>query len=320
MKRKRLERKIKYAFCKNQKIDVLFISHFHDDHINGIKYLKNYCRIQRVVMPYIDDEAKVLLKIFNRLNGGTSILPLIDNPQKFFGGIPITTIKYFLPDAPATDNPPKKFSTIRGSQEDESDTSFILDTEIEDWYYIPYNFDDKNQRNKFWEKLGMSWKDIDTPDKMKKHWKKIKATYKELFKTDEQLHENSMVLFSGRNGKDKDTITCSGNGHCPTEEIPCGCLYTGDVDLNKTVYGIKAKLKIFYDNIGTLQVPHHGSNHNFNSVILDDSNIKCAVASYGILNSYGHPSSKVIGDIQSKGVCVHCVTEDPVSEVKQTKK
>jgi beta-lactamase superfamily II metal-dependent hydrolase len=92
--------------------------------------------------------------------------------------------------------------------------------------------------------------------------------------------------------EEKDIITCD---NCASEEIKnSGCLYTG---------------------IGTLQVPHHGSIHNFDSAILDKSNIKCAVISYGIRNTYGHPSSRVIEDLSLRSVSVHHVTEDTRSMV-----
>ena len=43
IKGKKLETKINSSFPENQIIDILFISHFHADHINGIEYLKNHC-------------------------------------------------------------------------------------------------------------------------------------------------------------------------------------------------------------------------------------------------------------------------------------
>ena len=72
---KRLKKRIEATFYKKQEIDVLFISHLHYDHINGIEFLKKHCEIKRVVMPYVDDKAKVLLKIINRIAGDAFILP-----------------------------------------------------------------------------------------------------------------------------------------------------------------------------------------------------------------------------------------------------
>jgi beta-lactamase superfamily II metal-dependent hydrolase len=96
----------------------------------------------------------------------------------------------------------------------------------------------------------------------------------------------------------EDAMICS--GHCPSKEIEnSGCLYTGDVNLKQPdiIKDLKSKLSTFYECIGTLQVPHHGSFRNFDNSVLNESNIKCAVVSYGHHNCYGHPSNDVIDAI-----------------------
>jgi hypothetical protein len=308
---KKLKQKIKTVFYKKQKIDVLFISHFHYDHINGIEFLKDHCKIERVVMPYVDDKAKVLVKIFNRINGGTFHLPLIDDPQKFFGAIPIVTIKDFLPDAPgnnALNSISENLSDIRDSCKKESGTPFTLSSKIDDWYYIPYNFKDSERRAKFemaLKSFSLGLSDI-TAATVEKHIESLRKAYRKV--SGEDLNESSMVLFSG--GKDENIITCS--GHCPSKIIAnSGCLYTGDayLHLQGNVTGLRNKLGTLYSRIGTLQVPHHGSKKGYDSAILKDSNIECAVVSYGVNNQYGHPCKEVIDDIKSKGVDVHRITE-----------
>lgn len=47
LKGKKLETKIKSTFPENHIIDILFISHFHSDQINGIKTLKKYYQIKK---------------------------------------------------------------------------------------------------------------------------------------------------------------------------------------------------------------------------------------------------------------------------------
>lgn len=307
---KRLKKRIEATFYKKQEIDVLFISHFHYDHINGIEFLKKHCDIKRVVMPYVDDKAKVLLKIINRIAGDASILPLIDDPKSFFGGIPVVTIKDFLPGASETDAINRRHENLSGinnSCEKDSGVKFTLSSEIEDWYYIPYNFKDSSRREAFERALqssSLKLSDI-TAANIEKHIETLRKAYKQVR---EDLNETSMVLFSGK--AVKDAIICS--GHCPSKEIEnSGCLYTGDVNLKQpdNIKDLKSELNTFYKCIGTLQVPHHGSFCNFDNSILDDSNIKCAVVSYGYHNCYGHPSNDVIDAIKSKGVDVHCVTE-----------
>jgi beta-lactamase superfamily II metal-dependent hydrolase len=94
----------------------------------------------------------------------------------------------------------------------------------------------------------------------------------------------------------------------------------GDIDLNEPniVADIVAKLRQLLPYIGTLQVPHHGSVHNFANSILQ-TEICCAIFSYGTTNTYGHPSHRVIGDIIAKYIYPHLVTEEQFSMVTQWK-
>jgi metal-dependent hydrolase (beta-lactamase superfamily II) len=322
-----LKKKIETTFHKNQVIDILFISHFHKDHINGIKYLKNHCTVKRVVMPYIDTATKVLSLIPERINGDYNfeLATLLDNPAGFFkAGTEITQIKEFS-ESKEQDGP----STIEISDDNKmpsgalSGTKFLA-TKIDCWYYIPYNFNAGTKGEVFLKKLEDSGvkikKENNTMKIIDEYWDKIKKAYEETF--NKKVNESSMVLFSGKDDKN-DMIFCTCNGHSPSKKINSGCLYTGDVNLNGKVSDIKksmdkTKFRLF-DSIGTLQVPHHGSIHNFDRSVLDNSNIKCAVISYGTTNDYGHPSIKVIEDLRVKRICDHHVTECQSSIVIQVK-
>jgi len=92
----------------------------------------------------------------------------------------------------------------------------------------------------------------------------------------------------------------------------------GDIDLKKTniVKDLKCNLSKFIPFIGTLQVPHHGSIHNFNKSILH-KDIRCAIFSYGTKNTYGHPSDRVISDVIVNRIYPYLVTEEQNSMVTQ---
>lgn len=51
-KKEYLEREIKSRFKKGEIIDALFISHLHDDHVNGIPILLNYCQVKKNNISY----------------------------------------------------------------------------------------------------------------------------------------------------------------------------------------------------------------------------------------------------------------------------
>jgi metal-dependent hydrolase (beta-lactamase superfamily II) len=333
-----LKKKIETTFCKGCDIDMLFISHFHKDHINGIKYLKNHCNIKRVVMPYINIATKILSLIPDRTNGeyDFELASLLDNPKSFFkAGTEITQIEGFSDNKEQNDPPTIEIPDGKEMPSNTpSGTKFIVKSHF--WYYIPYNFNAETKGKEFLKKLderGVKIKEEDNTIKIiDEYWSEIKQAYKDTFK--KKINESSMVLFSGKKEKDdkKNAITCTPTHTCIYKyidngyylaskeiEVSSGCLYTGDVNLNGIVGNIKKELDVFYKNIGTLQIPHHGSIFNFDRSILDGSSIKYAIISYGAENNYGHPSAKVIEELRVKRVYDHHVTGCLSSMVIQVK-
>ena len=77
-----LEVEIKTFYGKNENIDLLFISHFDYDHVNGLKYLKDHCNIKRVIMPLIPTAARWIY--LSQLDDDLQLL--MTNPEVFFGG------------------------------------------------------------------------------------------------------------------------------------------------------------------------------------------------------------------------------------------
>ena len=49
----------------NRSIDLLFISHFHKDHISGLNYLSQKCNIKKTVIPMLTDELILLTRVRN---------------------------------------------------------------------------------------------------------------------------------------------------------------------------------------------------------------------------------------------------------------
>jgi len=315
---KTLEKSITSAFSKGQNIDILFISHFHEDHINGIKFLAKHCNIEQVVMPLMDKTAITLSKIRNYLNGGTFDEELIDDTEKFFGAnTSIIKIKPADIGQEARAINPESDREVERRSIQNSGTIFSISNENapHDWCFIPFNYkqiERQEQFQKALEESGINLDNIKDVKQIEEHKKEIKKAYE---KVSRDLNINSMILFSGRIGGVDDFVECYGSRchsyyhyrHC----FASGCLYTGDVDLNQKmiVENIKQSLDNFSHSIGTVQIPHHGSMHNFDKSILFP-NIRCTVFSYGTVNQYGHPSVRVLEDVIAFGAYPHLVTED----------
>lgn len=325
LKGKKLERKIKSTFPKDYSIDILFISHFHADHINGIEVLSKHCKVKKVVLPLIDDVAKILLKVTNLIDSNFSDTSLIDSPEDFFGGdVPIIRIE---PSEINTNsdgiglNDPTDISKIGSSANKPSGTAFAPIAGIE-WLFIPFNYEHSLRKIQFVNALatyGLTLTDIDTINKINKNKSNIIKAYNNV---DGDLNKNSMILFSGKNTDDQ--IHCFEHYHHfyfhRHFHFQSGCLYMGDIDLNEPniVQDINAKLRQLLPFMGTLQVPHHGSVHNFSTSILQKENC-CAIFSYGTTNTYGHPSDRVISNVIANHIYPHLVTEDQTTMVTQWK-
>ena len=49
-----------YILKTNSTIDILFISHYDYDHINGVQYLLRHCNVRHIVLPMVDEPFKFL--------------------------------------------------------------------------------------------------------------------------------------------------------------------------------------------------------------------------------------------------------------------
>ena len=41
------------TFEPGEQIHMVFVSHLHDDHINGLPFLLRYCKVKRIYLPYL---------------------------------------------------------------------------------------------------------------------------------------------------------------------------------------------------------------------------------------------------------------------------
>ena len=74
-------------------IDAVFISHFHEDHINGLQFLAKKCKIKRIFFPHMEDEDLLLMKLdyitrrfeskeIHRNDGYRFVMKVLSNPQQ----------------------------------------------------------------------------------------------------------------------------------------------------------------------------------------------------------------------------------------------
>ena len=129
------------------------------------------------------------------------------------------------------------------------------------------------------------------------------------------MNTNSMTLYSGpelRNGSEfymSLIHPCSRFNCCYCKIDLVGCVYFGD-------FAAKGNLKWkqfvnfyrkYWDIVGTVQIPHHGSRHNYNPEI--NRSPKFSIISAGYKNSYGHPHISTLKEILLCDGKLHIVNE-----------
>lgn len=308
--KKIIQTEIESYYDEKEIIDLLFISHFDSDHVNGLVYLKKHCCIKRVVMPLIPTSAKCFC--LSQLD--ENLQQLITNPQAFFGeGAEITHVRCVTKEEPHTDSWVLRDGEPDHRKEIESGTH-IMFGDLHDWCYIPFNFDEKARYSNLINELqirGLNKEELlqGDVDYIIKNRTAINNAYKNIVKKNGTSNDSSLVVYSGPNATThsyRRHSVLTGNSYRGRllAEKSVGCLYLGDMNLNQTNNGVdlctalSMHLTNVKENIGLMQVPHHGSKNNFNSDLLFICNgYQLCFASFKKQNHYGHPSYKVVEDI-----------------------
>ena len=347
---------VSQRFSKEDIIDILFISHFDYDHISLIEDLKATVKeIRNVVIPLLHRNEKILLSNIFKALGEYSLASLVNNPNKFFGAeTRIISVQVYEEKEEINSKEEEvanvELSNVIGpeqNQEIPSGTPITIEN-YSDWVFIPFNYKYKDRSKEFLSLLKKHH--VNRVRNNPNHIldlsirKKIKTIYT---KIRGKINQNSMFLYSG---PQKENYQCyqgvywdlrllspfstpsrhpfpslskysfiNLNKYPLKDSLPCqykvACLYTGDGDLNKV--DMKEIYKDYWNLIGTIQIPHHGSLKSFNESILKDQYFLCPF-SVGENNSYGHPSGKVISKILSYASFPLLVTEDADSEFTET--
>lgn len=288
-------------------IDLLFISHFHDDHINGLD------------------------KLLGGVTVGTTIIPMPTLPV-----ITVTRVQNFLKYRSAAFSSDKiiqelylsgestgrfgKVLVVEPSLDSEDVSKDEKDKGLGNGKLVPFRR--KMGYNPYWEYLPFNSIDvhdqraIDFMDKLVK----LPGAM-----TDGQLNVKGLIrgcrtivkdLYrSVVEGKDDNLYTLvvesrPAEGVVPSPDSRLSrCLYFGDFESkdNDALWNRLAAV-YHYEDIGTIQIPHHGSKDNWRKEMLNGGSRVYAVSS-GSTNTYHHPDYWVLNDLQEANHSVRVVSE-----------
>lgn len=310
---------------EKERIDILFISHFHDDHISRIPDLIKEGRPKFVVMPYLTTLEKQYYEIgllrscldkkindedFYRL---LENIKFISNSKEYLKKHESNTV--FIAKEKDISNINDNLVVIpEGDLFTHEDKIEVLNKFEKSWVFDTF-VSPRFNSSKIVDRFNKEIYEIEELIKDSNKLRRIllcedkRQRIKEIY--GRNINEMSLTLYSGPTNNDNfcQYIIDNYNYICPCVRN-AGCLYTGDYNASKKkLYDdLKDHFGIYYDNIGCLQLPHHGANGSFNDDFLNYNWFYVACA--GETNRYGHPGNKVVNKIFAKKESFFIITEN----------
>lgn len=306
-----VERQIDEFLAPNssKKINYLFISHFHRDHINGVRYLLANANVEHIVIPQLENARLIEAYIYNAITGD-NINDTQDDAQIFIRqqlathDIPVEQIIEVEPANDDYSNPEQHINEHNTLESRRRNIEIKDNNGLPYWIYIPVNIDHDNQkRQRLIDQLNticsanniphvvvgekIQWSSIDTL--LKTNMKDVKQTYKDIFKENHNAY--SMPVYSG---PVEGAVRChyvdfcynymDWHPHHPRYwytnrklykhvlKQMMSCLYMGDFEAKdpNNLNKLRTALKPYYYRIGMQQVPHHYSPNNHNTELYND--------------------------------------------------
>lgn len=308
-----IEEMIKSTFHKGDVIHAVFISHMHGDHMNGLEFLLKYCNVGTIYLPYLTPKEKQIATLVQEVSRNAShfitsfIIDPMDALEKHCKDYnkEMPRVKYVLPQDAQSYSHDQIERNIRHYIFPGTRISITKTKTATNWVYIPFNLKNEERTKLFVDQLGKMEISIDDSEHIRKMMRtqsgrtKIRKAYEAI---PGGLNTNSLVVYSGPDPEHDNDSAYQSFGLAYKwwsygYSMPSGCLYLGDFDAHTKVnYNLlEDNYTACWDNVGVIQIPHHGSKHNFNSRLL--SKAHWFVISAGSENRYKHPHASVLKEI-----------------------
>jgi hypothetical protein len=374
-------REIQSVRQNTPQLDLLFLSHIHADHVNGLRDLLEGLTVDTIVMPLLTVVER-LLAVTASISDGASVSGLhVDLAVD-----PTAAVEQFNPrqilyikrtgeerdsgapndgDAPTHDGPTGPDGDISwklvgrgtvtpGNAEAGSEGESPLDARsftVEDvnalagtiagqrlWLFAPYVQPGAINEAQFIDILATALSQ--TPAELQRnlrtvafrrmlittHVKSLKAAYEAASK---DLNFTSLSLYSGPVRR-SNVVPTVHPGHYEMsaygwlnvgtyEPSPYGWLGTGDADLltTKRLTDFVHHYHGLFDEVGTLTVPHHGSDQNSASPLYESVKPRVCISAADAYRAWRHPASSVTQAIASAGTASIVVTSSMPSRFRE---
>lgn len=294
---KAINRTIDNHYSDSDVIDLLIISHFHKDHISGIEHLaKTVSKIKLVLIPYLTDEQILFSSIIE-----TKSLYTYDyykNIDKKFH--PETIVIYVRPENGSEDSITLEYNELLKPSNSEIASGTKIRLLNTYWGLIIRNLDYTFYSPLFVKELELLGIDKNQIMANYSYFDQHKNAILNIFRnilTPRNFNNSSLLVYTGllepfQNHPILVPIPPHSDGH--RIDNP-GCILTGDINLNN------ADLSVLFPsvakNVGIVQIPHHGSIHNYNDLFFSQNhNIQCPI--FVPNKSMKHPALSVIDSLK----------------------
>lgn len=313
------------------KVDLIFISHFHMDHINGVKELLRQCgNHTKIVLPQVSKEIKALYLVSASLKNDSSLPTYTRLSQEYTEFLTRISEQIVLVSEEGQQADPITVERLRNTVF--SGQKLLVDGK---WMYVPVYFKSKEVdalAEQFVEESGV---DVDENGIMsiedETKWKEIVKIYKKLTRYNPGKENNvSLIVYSGPVKKAIVDDVCmpetifpigrmhrlsffdGGRYYRPLRDHHSGALYVGDMEcgaawdkVNKTLGPVPDGIHhSVLDTIGLVQISHHGSWNEFNEKLANELSPSVAFCCFGSQNTYSHPTYRTLKEFLKNGFTV----------------
>ena len=287
-----IRKEIGITFDKDEHIDLLFISHFDEDHTNGLKCLLDNTKMDSdtyVVIPFR------FPYLFIALNDRYPSLAGFINRARQRGVRFVGIHSEGLNPIPESVKWDKNISKVLRQDKNNLFTAWDLVKEQPLWYFYPFMNVNADSLQQVFERAikddeKLKDVDLDDPNVVIAHKDELKKIYQGIGKSKDnvtRINVNSLLMLSlPARGVFKDYVSRIGlymgydydHMGIPEVYVNCGltCLYTGDLvidnesldKIDRSATGVMKSLSD-YEMIHLFQIPHHGSWRSFSPSLFD---------------------------------------------------
>jgi hypothetical protein len=323
------------AFDKNDTIDYLFISHLDYDHVSLVNTLiDSVGKVRNIVLPLIKKDEVIIGISLNSIANHQETVDFLNLILGFIAGSNNVTLDTNVSFVGGDDD--RMFGRYHSLT---SGKEIPLPNEQgePEWVLIPRNISSESRRHDLIEGLDkmlvetdfkrraadMGLPSVESGEELLNQLldeeyvasviknAKLKNAIKSAYeKVAGGVNVNSLLLYSGpaKDSNPYEMWRVLPDLRRWLKRRKAGCLYTGDSDCDIPVW----QKGLFYDvwkNIGTIQLPHHGSQKSFDIKKNEIDRSYFFPVSCGGKNSYGHPSGKVLSYLISRNCLPQIITE-----------